>query len=124
MNEQTARRDPERGRERAIQPTNGRGDSADGSSSPQTCAKIKLDGHIGASIQLVPNANGTARVEVYNMRGVLLAHQQVDGNIDRETASAIGFSLFNGFVFGYRACQSAVRSGIESVLSGPDSPLA
>lgn len=87
-------------------------------------ASVKLDGHIGASIQLVPNANGTARVEVYNMRGVLLAHQQVAGNIDRETASAIGFSLFNGFVFGYRACEQRVRTGVETLLGGADSPLA
>ena len=88
-------------------------------------ATVKLDGHIGASIQLIPNdLDGSARVEAYNMRGQLLAHQKVDGTIDKDDASAIGFSLFNGFVFGYRACEQRVRTGVETLLGGADSPLA
>lgn len=88
-------------------------------------ATVKLDGHIGASIQLVPNElDGSARVEVYNMRGQLLAHQVVPGDTDKDTAAAIGFSLFNGFIFGYRACEQRVRQGVETLLDGADSPLA
>ena len=88
-------------------------------------ATVKLDGHIGASIQLVPNEmDGSARVEVYNMRGLLLAHQKVDGAIDKDEAAAIGFALFNGFIFGYRACEQLVRQGVETLLGGPDNPLA
>lgn len=88
-------------------------------------ATVKLDGHIGASIQLVPNElDGSARVEVYNMRGLLLAHQAVPGDTDKDTAAAIGFSLFNGFIFGYRACEQRVRTGVETLLGGEDSPLA
>lgn len=88
-------------------------------------ATVKLDGHIGASIQLVPNKlEGSARIEVYNMRGQLLAHQQVSGDTDQDRAAAIGFSLFNGFIFGYRACEQRVRQGVETLLGGPDNPLA
>lgn len=88
-------------------------------------ATVKLDGHLGASVQLVPNVlTGNARVEVYNMRGQLLAHQKVDGTIDKDEAAAIGFSLFNGFIFGYRACEQRVRQGVETLLGGEDSPLA
>jgi hypothetical protein len=88
-------------------------------------ATVKLDGHIGASIQLIPNElDGSARVEVYNMRGQLLAHQKVDGTIDKDEASAIDFSLFNGFIFGYRACEQKVRQGVETLLGGEDNPLA
>lgn len=88
-------------------------------------ATVKLDGHIGASIQLVPNElDGSARIEVYNMRGQLLAHQQVSSDMDRNTAASIGFSLFNGFVFGYRACEQRLRQGVETLLGGADSPLA
>lgn len=88
-------------------------------------ATVKLDGHIGASIQLVPNeGDGSARIEVYNMRGQLLAHQAVPGNTDKDTAASIGFSLFNGFIFGYRACEQRVRTNVETLLGGPDSPIA
>lgn len=88
-------------------------------------ATVKLDGHIGASIQLVPNEmDGSARIEVYNMRGQLLAHQQVSGDMDKDQAAAIGFALFNGFIFGYRACEQRVRQGVETLLGGADSPLA
>jgi hypothetical protein len=88
-------------------------------------ATVKLDGHIGAFIQLVPNEmEGSARVEVYNMRGLLLAHQKVDGTVDKDQAADIGFSLFNGFIFGYRACEQRVRTGVELLLGGPDNPLA
>lgn len=88
-------------------------------------ATVKLDGHIGASIQLIPNElDGSARIEVYNMRGQLLAHQQVGSDMDRNTAASIGFSLFNGFVFGYRACEQRLRQGVETLLGGADSPLA
>lgn len=88
-------------------------------------ATVKLDGHIGASIQMIPNTlDGTARVEVYNMRGQLLAHQVVAGDTDKDTAASIGFALFNGFIFGYRACESRVRSNVETLLGGDDSPLA
>lgn len=88
-------------------------------------ATVKLDGHIGASIHMVPNElDGSARIEVYNMRGQLLAHQIVDVTIDKDQAAAIGFSLFNGFIFGYRACEQRVRTGVELLLGGPDNPLA
>lgn len=88
-------------------------------------ATVKLDGHIGATIQLIPNEmENHARIEVKNMRGQLLAHQQVSGDMDRNTAASIGFSLFNGFIFGYRACEQRVRTGVETLLNGPDNPLA
>lgn len=91
----------------------------------QTCARIKLDGHLGASVQLVPNVlTGNARVEVYNMRGQLLAHQTVPVDTDRDQASAIGFALFNGFIFGYRSCEQRVRQNVETLLDGPDNPLS
>ena len=84
---------------------------------------IKLDGKAGASIQIVPNADGSARVEVYNLRGTLLAYQRVDKSISDDEAVNIGFSLFNGFVFGYRACEYLVRQNVEAILEG-NSPLA
>lgn len=88
-------------------------------------ATVKLDGHIGASIQLVPNElEGSARVEVYNMRGQLLAHQIVAAGIEKDDAAAVGFAMYNGFIFGYRACEQRVRTGVELLLGGPDNPLA
>jgi hypothetical protein len=48
----------------------------------------------------------------------------VDSTIDKDEAAAIGFSLFNGFIFGYRACEQRVRAGVETLLCGADSPLA
>ena len=88
-------------------------------------ASVKLDGHIGAEIHFVPNAmEDTARLEVYNLRGQLLAYQQMPGDTSVEIARMIGFALFNGYVFGYRACEHRLRNGLETLLSGPDSPLS
>ena len=88
-------------------------------------ATVKLDGHIGASIHMVPNElDDSARIEVYNMRGQLLAHQIVHIDTDKDEAARIGFSLFNGFIFGYRACEQRVRTGVELLLGGPENPLA
>ena len=87
-------------------------------------ASVRMDGHIGAEIQMVKNEReGTARVEVYNMRGQLLAHQEVPGETDKETASAIGFALYNGFIFGYRSCEYRLRTGVDLLLNGSESPL-
>lgn len=88
-------------------------------------ASVKLDGHIGAEIHFVPNAmDDTARLEVYNLRGQLLAYQQMPGDTSVEIARMIGFALFNGYVFGYRACEQRVRQGVETLLNGQDNPLA
>ena len=84
---------------------------------------IRLDGKAGATIQVVPNADGSSRVEVYNLHGTLLAYQRVENAVPEENAVNIGFSLFNGFVFGYRACEYLVRQNVESILEG-NSPLA
>lgn len=84
---------------------------------------IRLDGKAGATIQVVPNADGSSRVEVYNLHGTLLAYQRVENSVSEEDAVNIGFSLFNGFVFGYRACEYLVRQNVESILEG-NSPLA
>ena len=88
-------------------------------------ATVKLDGHIGATIQLIPNElEGHARIEVKNMRGQLLAHQIVAPDIDKDDAASVGVALYNGFIFGYRACEQRVRQGVETLMAGADSPLA
>lgn len=80
-------------------------------------AEIRQDGRVAAVVQFVPNErNGVARIEVYNKRGQLLAHQQVSLDTDKELASAIGFALYNGFVFGYRACAYKFRHGVIDLM--------
>ena len=80
-------------------------------------AEIRQDGRIAAVVHLVPNEKtGDARIEVYNVRGQLLAHQQVTSGIDKDSASAIGFAMYNGYVYGYRACAYKFRHGVIDLL--------
>ena len=80
-------------------------------------AEIRQDGRTAAVVQLVSNEKtGTARIEVYNVRGQLLAHQQVSSDIDKESASTIGFAMYNGYIYGYRACAYKFRHGVIDLL--------
>lgn len=80
-------------------------------------AEIRQDGRIAAVVHLVPNEKtGDARIEVYNVRGQLLAHQRVTSDTDKDSASAIGFAMYNGYVYGYRACAYKFRHGVIDLL--------
>ena len=83
----------------------------------QLIGTIRNNGELRASIQLVPNEKKhSKRVEIYDLRGRLMAYQTLDWDVTDEFAGQIAFALYNGFEFGTQHLKYQMRKNFEAIL--------
>lgn len=90
----------------------------------QLIGTVRNNGELRASIQLVPNEKKhNKRVELYDLRGRLMAHQTLDWDATEEFAGQIAFAMYNGFVFGVEHIKYKIRQNFEALLLDEQQPI-
>ena len=84
---------------------------------------IRDENILKASIQIVPNANGeSSRVEVYDVSGRRMAYMNVKPDTEDSVAGVIGYSLYEGFIFGVEHIKYKMRKNFEAILLDNPTP--
>lgn len=84
---------------------------------------IRGENILKASIQIVPNTNGeSSRVEVYDVSGRRMAYMNVKPDTEDSVAGVIGYSLYEGFIFGVEHIKYKMRQNFEAILLDNPTP--